>query len=386
MLLTIVLAAAARHASPRPITTAKYTHATRSCRLGDQSVGIRWSKSLATWDLCWDIDPGVGLRISDVRFSFRGGDPVVVIGGAALAQIDVPYDDGAHELADLPGFGVTTAHLRPRDCPRGRRLGTASAPDVLCSRFEPEPRVAWSDYDFGTGNHASTGGCWVIFTQTPADWYTYITQWRFCDDGSLEGSVGAGGVLAPGFHAGPPYGAAIGTRTAATSHYHNVFWRLQLSVDEAREVDTLQTTGSGLQRRTVASTLRQEAAFRTDDSRNVFEFTGRAQGHAFAYDIESHNDQPYRFDGPQHNYTNNDLYVTQEHPCEVTASANVHAGCATTVDAYVNGETVTNPVVWLQESFHHVPRDEDLPVMNEHWLGFRLEPRNLMPRNMATLD
>jgi primary-amine oxidase len=79
-------------------------------------------------------------------------------------------------------------------------------------------------------------------------------------------------------------------------------------------------------------------------------------------------------------FTDND-YVTEHRSCEVLASVNLAGDCAISVDRYVSGETLVRPVVWLQTSFHHVPRDEDEPIMNEHWQGFSLIGRGLTATN-----
>ncbi|AZS43714.1 hypothetical protein BWL13_01280 [Microbacterium oleivorans] len=44
---------------------------------------------------------------------------------------------------------------------------------------------------------------------------------------------------------------------------------------------------------------------------------------------------------------------------------------------FANAQALEDPVLWVQVGFHHIPRDEDQPVMNEHWQGFALQPRSL---------
>jgi primary-amine oxidase len=45
------------------------------------------------------------------------------------------------------------------------------------------------------------------------------------------------------------------------------------------------------------------------------------------------------------------------------------------VDSFIDGEHLKRPIFWIQESFHHIPRDEDEPIMNEHWSGIEVVPR-----------
>lgn len=56
----------------------------------------------------------------------------------------------------------------------------------------------------------------------------------------------------------------------------------------------------------------------------------------------------------------------------------------TTAEFSVRGvlEKLTHPVIWPQTSFHYIPRDENEPIVNEHWQGFfTLLPRDLTANN-----
>lgn len=70
------------------------------------------------------------------------------------------------------------------------------------------------------------------------------------------------------------------------------------------------------------------------------------------------------------------LFVTQYKSCEQLAVENSAGECADSVDQYTNGERLTDPVVWVQVGYHHVPRDEDEDPMPVHWQGFRITPRD----------
>jgi primary-amine oxidase len=102
--------------------------------------------------------------------------------------------------------------------------------------------------------------------------------------------------------------------------------------------------------------------------------------HPVSYDFAVYNPDPYRR-APGRGYTDNDVYVTEYKDCEILAARNSQPGCRTSVNEYVNGEQLHRPILWVQESFHHVPRDEDEPIMNEHWSGFELSPRDLSAAN-----
>ncbi|WP_076707882.1 hypothetical protein [Microbacterium oleivorans] len=102
-----------------------------------------------------------------------------------------------------------------------------------------------------------------------------------------------------------------------------------------------------------------------------------SDGHPIAYDLDHHNGAPYR-DAIGSPYTSADVYVTEDNACERLAAQNpVDQGCASSVDMFANAQALEDPVLWVQVGFHHIPRDEDQPVMNEHWQGFALQPRSL---------
>lgn len=362
------------------------THEQGSCRAEHlQSLTVSFNGG-GGWDLCWSIELEAGLRVSKARYTTPQGRTFAILNEASLAQIDVPYDDGKHEQLDLPGFGLLTSQLRPVDCPGGQRLSAPEHPESLCAIVQQDPlRYAWSDYDFGSGNHAAPGKCLLIYTITPASWYTYATKWRLCDDGSIVPSVDAGGTLSPHYFGDEKNGQPVGPgqSTFAMSHFHNIFWRLQFDLgghymsqiddhvdgrrheimEEVVSLETVRDRADNRFWRSVSTTLRN------DDH------------HVVSYDLRLLGDGKYKSSEMGRTYTNHDLYITEDSPCERLASENLHPPCATTVSDYVDGQHLTRPIVWVQISHHHIPRDEDQPIMNQHSQGFVISPRNLTASN-----
>jgi primary-amine oxidase len=75
------------------------------------------------------------------------------------------------------------------------------------------------------------------------------------------------------------------------------------------------------------------------------------------------------------------VYWTEHKDCEQLALRNPSTsatGCATQLSTFANGETVTNGVVWVAVSWHHVPRDEDEPTLQTHWQNLLLAPRDFL--------
>ncbi|MFJ3386062.1 MULTISPECIES: hypothetical protein [unclassified Curtobacterium] len=380
----------AAEASPTasPISTAPL----ESCDASSGSVSATLTGG-TEWHLCWHIDSRTGLTLSDVSYTAVGSEPLTVIRQAALAQIDVPYDSGTKEHLDLPAFGTLTSasDVQASDCPDGK-LAAASTDDraLLCEAVVSDGAASeWDDYDFGSVTHRAESQCLEVYTVTPADWYTYMDAWDFCSDGRIVAKVGASGTLAPapGGFGDATDGQAVGQGSTryALNHYHNVFWRVQFGLDDAgpAAISTVSTTG-GAHRETTRTLIDAETAMQSAPDRSwMVTDQGRtnADGHAVGYDVDLHNDSPYR-GVAGHGYTDNDFYVTQQKPCEVLAAGNSTVdGCALSVDQYVGSDRLTDPVAWFQTSFHHLPRDEDEPVVGEHWQGFTLMPRNVAATN-----
>ena len=75
--------------------------------------------------------------------------------------------------------------------------------------------------------------------------------------------------------------------------------------------------------------------------------------------------------------------MTVNKPCERFASHNPEVQCAADVSKYVNGESLVGQdiVLWYGITFHHLPRDEDEGMVDAHWDGFQLTPRDWTATN-----
>jgi len=338
----------------------------------------------ARWTMCWRVRARQGLTLDNVTYTPRGGQPHRVLASAALAQIYVAYDAGTTEFNDLGAFGDATLPLRPPDCPGGELRAQRGA-KLLCLQVKPRGYAyKSSSTEPGSARNQLQGTELVLFTAAPIGWYTYITQWRFADDGTITAEEGATGSLSPGNFTNARTGWPIGRDSTRFSenHTHNVFWRLDFDVEGTRNdvVQQFDVTGNGTPVRQLKKTvLDAEGGSKAAPMRfwRVADKNVRnADHHQVSWDVDVRDTDQVRGDHA-HAFTHKDLWLTQYRECEELVADNADGRCANSVDKFVNGERLTDPVVWVQVDFHHVPRDEDEDPMPIHWQGFKIVPRDV---------
>ncbi|WP_351222211.1 copper amine oxidase [Streptomyces sp. NPDC002133] len=357
-----------------------------------------------TWRMCWRYDSSAGLVLDKVSYQPKGEPrPIQVLTSAKLAQIHVPYDDGQAEYDDLTGFGFGFGlqNLKPTECPGGT-IKKVKVPDVgqvdgLCQTTRSRGHAYRLANDEGTKVWQAEGKDLLLYTVNKVSWYEYITEWRFSSDGTISANVGATGSLSPGdYDAGDGRGWPIGkgAKDYATSHSHNVFWRLNFgldgsSKDRIEQYDSKVTppTGNGSPKtKTTRTPVTKELAGDAKGMRwwRVVSAIGKNKdGHARSYEIVPGPSAKH----PGRAFTKHDVYFTQNRACEQFASNNTldcGRGAPDSVDKWVNAEMLSNPVVWVNIGFHHIARDEDQQPMPVHWQGFQLAPRDVTAMNPLT--
>ncbi|MGW1622756.1 copper amine oxidase [Streptomyces sp. NPDC002172] len=378
----------------------------------DCSAAYRIEQKLSTgttWRMCWRYDSKAGLVLEHISYQPKGeAAPIKVLSSARLAQIDVPYDDGSVEYDDLTGFGFAQGlvPLASAECPGGT-IKTVKVPEAwdpahpdvngLCTTTRSRGHAYRMQADTGNRVYQQQGKDLLIYTVNKVGWYEYMTEWRFQDDGTINMNVGATGSLSPGdYDAGDGRGWPIGkgAHAYATSHAHNVFWKLDFDLDGSSKSRIEQYDSKvsapvhgqeAPSNKTTRTNVTKELAGDAENMRwwRVVSTAGKNKdGHARSYEIVRGASSKY----PGHAFTSHDVYFTQYDKCEQFASNN--PGCATghpkTVDKFVNGQTLTNPVVWVNVGFHHIARDEDQQPMPVHWQGFSIAPRDVTAMNPLT--
>ncbi|MGW7237604.1 copper amine oxidase [Streptomyces sp. NPDC054804] len=378
----------------------------------DCSAAYRIEQKLSTgttWRMCWRYDSKAGLVLEHISYQPKGESaPIKVLSSARLGQIDVPYDDGSVEYDDLTGFGFAQGlvPLDAAECPGGT-IKTVKVPDAwdpahpnvngLCTTTRSRGHAYRMQADTGNRVYQQQGKDLLVYTVNKVGWYEYMTEWRFQDDGTINMNIGATGSLSPGdYDAGDGRGWPIGkgAHAYATSHSHNVFWKLDFDLDGSsksriEQYDSVVSAPAHGQEapsnKTTRTNVTKELAGDYKNMRwwRVVSTAGKNKdGHARSYEIVPGASNKYL----GHGFTKHDVYFTQYDKCELFASNN--PGCANghpkTVDQWVNGQTLTNPVVWVNVGFHHIARDEDQQPMPVHWQGFSIAPRDVTAMNPLT--
>lgn len=337
--------------------------------------------------MCWEERSNEGIVYRQIHYTPPGGVQKLVLFQANLAQIHVPYDNNAARFHDVSDYGLGGGNLNnlaAADCPGGVRL-LNNGKNVVCRAVTKE---GYAYKHYGVSKQASA---LTLFSVSHVGQYNYIPQWKFMDDGSILPSVGATGKLQL-CTSDPQYGWLINATTCprGTSHVHNYYWYLDFDLDGAGndQLEQLGFAGSGADLRPIAITpfnveaARASAPAEFRHWRVKDKVIANADGHKISYDLEPESSHLHR--GPAYEpWTRNDLYYTQHKSCERYVSHNPTANgtCAENAAAFVNGETVSDAVLWYGISFHHVPRDEDEPFMSAHWSGFRIVPHDMTATN-----
>jgi primary-amine oxidase len=380
----------------------------------DCSAAYRIEQKLAsgsTWRMCWHHEREAGIVLEDISYQPPGETkPIKVLSSAKLAQIHVPYDDGKNEYDDLTSydFGRGQVNLKATECPGGtiktvkvREAAYSETDNVkgLCTTTRSRGHAyRMQADDFGAKVYQAQGKDLLVYSVNKVGWYEYMTEWRFQDDGTITTNVGATGSLAPeDYDAGDGRGWPIGkgATAKATSHSHNVFWRLNFALDGSSKnrieqydsvVSPPASANEGPTNKTTRTKVTEELAGDAKNMRwwRVVSATGKDKdGHARSYEIVPGASTKY----PGRSFTKHDIYFTEYKKCEQFASNNLRncgRGPGESVDKWINGEALKHPVTWVNVGFHHIARDEDQQPMPVHWQGFSIAPRDVTAMNPLT--
>jgi primary-amine oxidase len=169
-------------------------------------------------------------------------------------------------------------------------------------------------------------------------------------------------------------------------------WRVDFGIDGkpdqvVEQSDTAWTGERGPQSailETVRTTIATEALLNNENKRawRVYSPSSlNTDGHARGYEVIFGDEDTYEATP----HLRNALTFTQNKSCEQYPDRNLSTGCGNqSVIDYANGETLTDPIAWVNVGFHHIVRDEDQSPMPVHWQGFTLYPRDFTAQSPIT--
>jgi primary-amine oxidase len=251
--------------------------------------------------------------------------------------------------------------------------------------------------------------------------YDYVLDWTFRQDGSIDVTVGATGIVAVkavkgrtaagsrGADRDDAFGRFVAEHTVAVNHDHFFCFRLDLDVDGPTNsfvVDRLKTLTLPKEqaRRSVwmvdSRTAARESQAQLDpheDGEGYWRVVNPAAigplGYPTSYQIRGGHSAsslmlPEDYPQKRAGFTRHALWVTPQSDAEVYA-AGEHTLQSRGGDGLPSWTSADRPiektdiVVWYTLGMHHVVRAEDWPVMPTVWHSFEIRPFDFFDRNPA---
>jgi primary-amine oxidase len=348
------------------------------------------------WTFRWSVRRREGLVLTNVAFQGRS-----VLKYAGLAEIFVPYNRGQPRPEDFQeGMGNTLMELLPgKDC----------IPGTVCQLYDAQGKqegrrvVMMHEESSGLVYAGKAGRAYgkmlVLWCMSRLGGYTYITSWRFRDDGSLMPQMGLTGELEhTAIGDSSPYGSFVarntkGDKIFAPSHVHNFYYCLDFDIDGpgnnvVEEFNYRQDQPGSLTAKHAWTPILKETSRPWDGKsfrswRVVNRTSKNAQGHPRSYELVPGGNGIFRGAGTEP-FTKAELWVTRYHPKKFPFSAVDPRPLKAALPSYVTGDSVDGQdvVVWYVLHVHHVPRSEDWPAMPMEWAGFHLKPRDFLDASL----
>jgi primary-amine oxidase len=393
--------------------------------------------SWQNWHFRFRLDSRVGPVLNVVSIE-DGGKRRSVLYEGMLSELFVPYMDptrgwSTRTFIDAGEFypgGVLQSLREGLDCPsnavyfEGISANDKGNPVLksrlacLFERFAGD--VAW--------RHGDAPEVWgrpsrtlVLRSAAVIGNYDYLLDWRFEQDGSIRVAVGATGVIETrqvkqenslgenGHDFVEQFGQLVAKNTLGVDHDHFFSFRLDLDVDGPQNSfmihrlvrKELPPAGP---RKSIWIAEPRIAAKEADammdihlDQPSMWLFVNPAVtgplGHPTGYEIMPGATAASVLDpddGPQKvgAFSMHQLWVTPYRPNELYA-AGTYPNSSPGDDGLAAWTRANRPiektdiVAWYTMGFHHVPREEDWPVMPTMWHDFVIRPFHFFPQNPA---
>lgn len=403
--------------------------------------------SWQNWHFRFRLDPRLGPILNLVSLEDNGKQRSVMYEGS-LSEMYVPYMDpeetwNTHVFLDAGEYFVNTGSggiIKPLapgiDCPTYASYFSGTfhhdngtpyiRPQLAClfERISGDP--AWRHWDEG-GISGRTNRELVFRTIYTVGNYDYVMDWRFEQDGSIHGAVGATGILevkpvkeqtAEGGlsediagkdeHGNEvQFGQLVAPGTDGVDHDHYFSFRLDLDVDGVNNsfmADTLvpYKIPNPIGRKYIwamkPQMIHHEGDAKMDislDHPTMWRFVNPSVkgslGYPTSFEIMPGETgksllPPEEWPQKRAGFSEHQLWVTPYDPNERYVSGVYVSGSkgADTLTEWVKKNRSienTDIVAWYTVGFHHVPRQEDWPQMPIMWHDFVLRPFQFFPKN-----
>ncbi|PON80103.1 Copper amine oxidase [Parasponia andersonii] len=355
---------------------------------------------------------------------------------AYISELFVPYMDPTEEMYFKTyfdcgefGFGQSAVSLEPlTDCPAnavffdayyaGQDGSPVKTTNAICVFEQHAGNIMWRHTETGLPKEVREvrqDVSLVVRMVSTVGNYDYILDWEFKPSGSIKAGVGLTGVLAtkavPYTHIDQinrdVYGAFLAENTVATHHDHFLNYYLDLDVDGQdnsfvrTDLVTRRASGNNTPRKSYWDIVRETAKTESDAKIKVglrpSEYTVINPNKK----TKVGNDISYRLmpgsvasplltsdDYPQIRaaFTNYNVWVTPYNKSEKWAGGKF-VGRSRGDDNLeiwtLRNRKIENKdiVLWYTIGFHHVPCQEEYPVMPTLSGGFELRPANFFESN-----
>ncbi|CAN6212065.1 unnamed protein product [Urochloa humidicola] len=404
---------------------------------------VRWANW--QFHLGFDTRAGTVISLASVRDADAGDRWRRVLYRGFVSEVFVPYMDPAEEWYFRAFLDAGETHLGPwayplqpgADCPANAAYldgynadqdgNPVKARNVMCVFERYAGDVAWRHTESGFPDQLITevrpDVSLVVRMVVSAGNYDYILDWEFKTSGSIKLGVSLTGILevkgTPYTHAdeitADPHGTLVSENTVAIYHDHYVTYHLDLDIDGTnnsfvknvitarRNTGDPATGGAATPRRSYWTVRREVAETEADGQVNldtagpadlVFVNPGKKTrlgnevgyrlipAGATAASVLAADDFPQR----RASYTKKQVWVTPYNKSEKWAPG-LYADQSTGGDGLaawsrrnrrIRDEDI---VLWYTVGLHHIPYQEDFPVMPTLSGGFELRPSNFFERN-----
>jgi len=322
----------------------------------------------ANWSVCWEVRANEGLAITHAFYTKSGFDRRV-LSDATVAQVFVPYEVGAPRYHDV-AYGLGAA-IQPLDAARDCVGGTLLAGGKVCREVG----------DRGLAERFCAGACrsrrgreLTLWSSSQMGAYNYLTRWSFHDDGTIEPAMGLAGVL----QFGP------------TAHVHNVYWRLDVDIDDPGRDRVEEFTrispawsdgsvGAHFWTPLLGETYRPTDLFTFRKWRVIDVDKTNAQGVNWGYELVPSPGSGSLRTTAAEGFSRGELWVTRARSGERFVSTETQDLLST----YITGDSVEGEdiVLWYAMHEYHEVRNEDAPYMPVEWMSFSLRPRGFFDQN-----